>query len=252
MKAIDIKKLDKYLNENIVHFHDNRLKGLSQLTLNKLLKKNPYLFKAKNIEFAGDLIVGFLDAFLSSSEEKMFGDFLESLAIFIAKETRNGHKSSATGLDLEFVEENKHYLISIKSGPNWGNNAQILKLSDDFDKARRIILQQNPQLNVINILGICYGKVKTNLSNRGYWKLVGQNFWTFISGNKNLYTEIIEPIGFEAKKHNEQFDFEKDKISNKLVVDFVNNYCLSDGRIDWNKLVVHNSGNYDLDQVKLL
>ena len=247
MDELNLEELNQFVNENIVQFHDNRLKGLSKLNLGKLIQKNPYLFKAKNIEFAGDLIRGFLDAFLSSSEEKMFGDFLESLAIFIAKETRNGHKSSATGLDLEIIEKNKHYLISIKSGPNWGNNSQIVKLSEDFDKARRTILQHNSQTNVINILGICYGKVRTNFAARGYWKLVGQNFWTFISGDKDLYTEIIEPIGYEAEKHNERFLSEKDAILNKLTKEFIVQFCFPNGRINWEKLVIHNSGNFDLD-----
>ena len=51
-----------------------------------LRKKNPYLFKAKNINLASDLIREILDAFLYSSEEKLFGDFLEDLATFISKQ----------------------------------------------------------------------------------------------------------------------------------------------------------------------
>ncbi|MCP4361921.1 MAG: hypothetical protein GY796_28245, partial [Chloroflexi bacterium] len=40
---------------------------------------------------------------------------------------------------------------------------------------------------------------------RGYLKVVGQNFWYLISENKDLYTDIIEPIGYRAKQHNEAF-----------------------------------------------
>lgn len=248
MNELNIDDLNNYVNENIVSFHENRIDCLNNLSLEKLIKKNPYLFKAKNIELASDLISGFLEAFLSSSEEKMFGDFLEGLAIFIANKTRNGHKSAATGLDLEFVESNRHYLISIKSGPNWGNNSQIIKLSEDFAKARKTILQHNAHVNVINVLGICYGKTKTSLTSKGYWKIIGQNFWFFVSGNKDLYTEIIEPIGFEAKKHNEKFLIDKESISNKFIGEFINQYCTINGRIDWDSLVKYNSGNYDLDK----
>ncbi|MDI6780020.1 MAG: hypothetical protein QME25_07520 [Bacteroidota bacterium] len=30
-----------------------------------------------------------------------------------------------------------------------------------------------------------------------------------MSNNENLYTDIIEPIGFQAKQHNEYFEDEK-------------------------------------------
>lgn len=251
MNKLNISDLNQYVNENIVLFHEKRINCIQNLTLEKLIKKNPYLFKAKNIESANELISGFLEAFLSSSEEKMFGDFLEGLAVFIAGETRNGHKSAATGIDLEIVEKNEHHLISIKSGPNWGNNAQITKLAQDFNQARRVIIQQNALINVKSILGICYGKTRTTLSNKGYWKLVGQNFWFFISGEKDLYTNIIESIGFEAKRHNDKFLRGKNSFLNNMTHDFIEKYCNQNGEINWNLLVKHNSGNFDLDNFSI-
>jgi len=135
---------------------------------------------------------------------------------------------------------------------NWGNNAQHNKLAQDFDLAGRIIHQHNPQIRVFTILGICYGKTQTSLHTKGYWKLVGQNFWTFVSGNISLYKEIIEPIGFRAKQHNEQFMKEKGKILNKMTGEFISAYCKNDGGIDWNKLVEFNSGNYDLEKIRFI
>ena len=90
MNSLDLEKVCGYVNENIVDFHQHRIKSLENLKLEKLLTKNPYLFKAKNITTAGELISGLLEAFLSSSEEKLFGDFLEGLAIFIAEMTCGG------------------------------------------------------------------------------------------------------------------------------------------------------------------
>ncbi|GAB4159625.1 MAG: hypothetical protein Fur0021_30720 [Candidatus Promineifilaceae bacterium] len=75
MEKLSLVDVSEYVNENIVDFHKRRIKSLESLTLDKLLKKNPYLFKAKNISTAGQLIESLLDAFLSSSEEKLFGDF---------------------------------------------------------------------------------------------------------------------------------------------------------------------------------
>ncbi len=102
MEQLDIASVNDFVNTNISGFHKNKLSTLESINLKALLrKKNPYLFRAKNITVAGDLVRGILDAFLSSSEEKIFGDFLENLAIFIASKTTGGKKSPATGIDLE-------------------------------------------------------------------------------------------------------------------------------------------------------
>ncbi len=96
------------------------------------------------------------------------------------------------------------------------------------------------------MLGICYGKNKTGYV-RGYLKVVGQNFWYLISENKDLYTEIVEPIGYRAKEHNDLFLLEKNKATNRLTKAFLNSFCDASGVIEWARFVEFNSGNYDLD-----
>ena len=135
MNPLCLDEVSAYANENMEGFHRKRIVLLEELKLDNLLKKNPYLFKAKNITTAGDLTVGLLDARLSSSEEKLFGDFLEDLAIFIAGRTCNGHKSTAPGVDLEFENNDIYYIVSIKSGPNWGNSSQQKQTCRGFTKS---------------------------------------------------------------------------------------------------------------------
>jgi hypothetical protein len=245
MNNLDLAEVCEFVNENIVDFHERRISSLENLNLYTLLRKNPYLFKAKNISTANELITGLLDAFLSSSEEKLFGDFLEELAIFIAGKTFNGHKSSATGVDLEFFKKDVHYIVSIKSGTNWGNSSQHKKLEQDLANAVRRIQQSHHALNVRAVLGICYGKTRTNILH-GYLKVVGQNFWYLISDNKELYKDIIEPIGYRAKEHNEVFYKEKNRVVNRFSKLFLDTYCFENGDINWDKLVEFNSGNFDL------
>lgn len=74
MNPLNLDEVREYVNKNIVDFHERRVKSLEELELDKLLKKNPYLFRAKNLVTAGDLVTDLLMAFLSSSEEKLFGD----------------------------------------------------------------------------------------------------------------------------------------------------------------------------------
>jgi len=247
MKPLDLEEVNTFVNNNIVVFHERRLKSIQELTLNKLLKKNPYLFKAKHIRLPPDLIYGLLDAFLSSSEERLFGDFLEDLAVYVASKTTGGHKSTAPGVDLEFFTKGIHYIISIKSGPNWGNSSQQRKLEEDLRNAVTRVRQSQFGVNTQAVLGICYGKTRTNFL-RGYLKVVGQNFWYLISENKTLYTDIIEPIGYRAREHNETFEIAKDRVTMKLIVEFIDRFCDESVQIDWIKFIEFNSGNFDLDK----
>ncbi len=247
MNPLDLDRVCDYVNENIVDFHQRRLKSLEGLKLEKLLTKNPYLFKAKDIATAGALVSGLLEAYLSSSEEKLFGDFLEGLAVFTARMTCGGHKSAAPGVDLEFINKDIHYVVSVKSGPSWGNSSQQDKLEQDLKNAVIRVKQSKMGANVQPVLGICYGKTRTSYL-RGYLKVVGQNFWYLISEDKQLYTDIIQPIGHRAKEHNEAFLVEKGKVINRFTRLFIDQFCEDSGAIDWVKLVELNSGNFDLDQ----
>ena len=247
MVNLDLKEIQSYVNENIITFHQRRAKALEALELSRLIKKNTYLFKAKNITTANELISGLLDAFLSSSEEEIFGDFLEGLALFIAQKTYNGHKSSAQGIDVEFIKNKIHYVVSIKSSTNWGNSAQQNRLANDLSTSVSRLKQLHKDTNVQPVLGICYGNTKTSFL-RGYMKVVGQNFWYLISGNKELYKEIIEPIGYKAKQHNDDFNLERSKIINRFTKAFIEKFCTPSGEIDWKKLVEFNCGNFDLNE----
>ena len=242
MGQLKISELNNFVNKNISMFHNSKLEKLKEVKLKELLKKkNPYLFKAKNISVAGDLVKGILDASLSSSEDALLGKFLEELAVFISSKTCGGRKSPATGIDLEFKKKGVLYLVSVKSGTSWGNSQQQKKQETDFQTAVKVLKQSKRVKHVEPVLGICYGKVKTSYV-RGYLKVVGQNFWYLISENENLYTDIIEPLGYRAKEHNAKFRREKSKIINIFTKEFFDRFC-DDGAINWRKLVEFNSGN---------
>jgi hypothetical protein len=249
MKKLNPQKVKKYVENNIGAFHKSRIEGLKTLKLSEvLLKKNPYLFKAKNILTAQDLIKNIVDAFLSSKEETIFGAFLEGLAVFVCGEVYNGQKSSAEGIDLEFDKDNVKYIVNIKSGTNWGNASQIAKMKDNFRKAKRILGTNSSKINIVAVNGCCYGR-ENRIDKGEYLKLAGQEFWDFISGNKELYKNIIEPLGFKAKEKNEEFYESYAQLLNVFTEQFINVFC-NNGIIDWNKLVEYNSGKERL-KVKL-
>lgn len=136
--------------------------------------------------------------------------FPEGLSIFINQRVYGGRKSGITGIDLEFDKDDVRYIVTIKSGPNWGNSSQVAKMKAP-DKG-------------------------------DYFKYCGQEFWKFISGNGNLYTDIIEPLGYNAKEKNDVFGESYAKMINKFTKEFAIDFCDDSGQINWKKLVEFNSG----------
>lgn len=166
---------------------------------------------------------------------------MEELAVYICGRVFSGKKSSAEGIDLEFKKAGTIFLTSIKSGPNWGNSRQVTKMKEDFRKAKRILGTNTKGITVVAVNGCCYGK--DDKPDKGeYLKLCGQRFWEFISGNKDLYIDIIDPLGHKAKEKNEQFLREYSNAINKFTLEFSKEYCGPDGSILWKKLVQFNSG----------
>jgi hypothetical protein len=128
MKKLNLKDVSQYVEKNIGTFHEKRIQSLDSLKLSQVLKrKNPYLFKAKYVLTAEEIIRGIVDAHISSSEEGIFGDWLEGLAIYINEKVYGGKKSGILGIDLEFDKDGVRFIVNIKSGPNWGNSSQISK-----------------------------------------------------------------------------------------------------------------------------
>ncbi|HBR17061.1 MAG TPA: cytosolic protein [Deltaproteobacteria bacterium] len=242
MKKLNLRDVTRYVEENIGVFHQQRIASIDALKLSQVLKrKNPYLFKAKHMLTAEQIVKGLVDAHISSSEEGIFGDWLEGLAIFINKKVYSGWKSGISGIDLEFDKNNVRYIVTIKSGPNWGNSRQIREMIANFNSARKTLKTSNSKLQVEAVNGCCYGRDRRPYKKANYYKYCGQQFWEFISGNLDLYLEIIEPLGHKAKEKNESFTKSYSKMINKFTREFANGYCKDDGSIDWGKLVHFNS-----------
>jgi hypothetical protein len=241
MEQLNLQDVTSYVESNINVFHEKRINSLDSLKLSQVLKrKNPYLFKAKHTLTSEQIIRGIIDAHISSNEETIFGDWLEGLAIFINQKVYNGWKSGIPNIDLEFDKDAIRYIVTIKSGPNWGNSSQISKMISDFKTAKKTLRTGNSHLNVVPVNGCCYGR-NNNPDKGDYFKYCGQEFWSFVSGNENLYLEIIEPLGHKAHERNNEFQKLYTQLINKFTKQFTNEFCTDNGEIDWGKLVHFNS-----------
>ncbi len=240
-----------YVEANIGYFHEKRLATVKNKKLDDVLRrKNPYLFRAKN-QTVIQLVYGIMNAFLSSQEETLFGDFLEGVAVFVARQVHDAYKPAPEelrGIDLVLQRDSKRFVLEIKSGPNWGNSSQIQRMLAHFREATQKLQAQCPAGEVVAINGCMYGKDGSPLKTgtlRGagapdekirYWKLCGQDFWYFISNRKDLYTDIIQPLGYRSKQRNGEFLEAYDNFINNLVYEFLSKYRNQDGSVAWERL----------------
>lgn len=245
MKPLHLKDVTQYVQDNIGDFHKRRLEKVTGLKLKEvLLAKNPYLFKAKNVKDAHDIIKDILNASISSSEESIFGNWLERLAIFINDSVFKGRKAGIPGIDLDFDRDDKRYIVAIKSGPNWGNDGQIKNLITEFNTARKRFNTSGGIVNLVCVNGCCYGRSREKFEYRAkgnYYKYCGQRFWELISGDAELYTNLIIPLGHEAQEKNDEFNEMFGNLTNRLTLEFIQEFCDQDGSINWEKLVAFNS-----------
>lgn len=234
----------KFLADFVIEpFYNKRLSDLNSLTLNNVLKrKNPYLLKAKNLELVGDLIKSIVDAFLSSQEETVFGNLLEGFAIHVSEKLHSGFKSLQKSLDLEFERGAFYYIVGIKSGTNWGNSDQVNRMKDNFKEARNHLRVKGVVKPIVAVNGCIYGKdnnpLKSNIDvDKEYYKVAGQDFWHFISGDPNFYREIIKPIDEKAREKDETFKKAYIGKINDMTKDFSAEFMTPQSEIDWLKII---------------
>ncbi len=236
------------LHQKIKDYSDNYL-YFNDLYLTSYLQNLDFSYVVNDIDFyeliketdgaIGSFIKNRINKSILKIEIELFDKFLSDLAVYVNHIFLGGRKSAAEGIDIEFDKENIKYIVSVKSAPNWGNSSQIQRMKDDFRKAKRILQSNVPPTNIVAINGCCYG-IDNNPDKGEYLKYCGQRFWEFISGNSELYLEIIEPIGHQAKERNISFKIAYDEILNKFTKRFLDEFCI-EGRVDWDKLIKFNS-----------
>ena len=242
MSNLNQELLTQFVEQNIIiPFYDSRNRSLSNASLKSLLKKkNPYLFRSKNIKTGQDLVKEMLDAFLSSSEETIFGNLLERLAIFVCQKKFDGFKPKEgdfASVDLIFTRDKTTYIIGIKSDSVWGNTDSTRQMISNLQQIASL-KYSNEQVHLVS--GICYGKSKIKKYEL-YSRYTGQSFWELVSGDDNFYIKIIEPLGNAIRNRDTEFILQYTKKINQMTTEILNEFC-TDNLLDWSKIVQFNSG----------
>jgi len=223
------------------NFYKSLIKKVNGLSIKDVIKsKNPYLFRAKSMNDAAQIVDAILSAFISSSEETIFGNvFFEPIAIAAAQ----GHKALAEGVDIMVERDNTIYAIAVKSGPRVFNADSRKKQEQNFMAASK--LAQQAKKRFVPIVGYGYGKKKS--SGRGlpkfYIELAGKDFWSELTGDDEFYINLMRFMDKLPEKYIEDFNTSYQKASNRLIREFTQMFCIEDGSIDWEKLVRFNSGD---------
>ena len=166
-------------------FYSSLIAKVNSLNIKSIMKrKNPYLFRAKAMNGAAQIVDAILAAFISSSEETIFGNvFFEPIACAAAQ----GQKALAEGVDIMVERDNTIYAIAVKSGTSVFNADSRKKQEQNFMAASK--LAQQAKKRFVAMIGYSYGKKKA--SSRGlpkfYSELAGKEFWTELTGDEEFY-----------------------------------------------------------------
>jgi hypothetical protein len=234
-------ELEDFVAERLQLFYRQRLEKLQGITLEQVLKKNPYLFKSKGIANASDFVENVLQAYLSSSEETVYGNiFFEPLALEVSK-AKGGMKTGSTGVDIEYESPTKHTAIAVKSATNAQNSSAQNKQNAEFIKINQTVRAKGKAFDAI--IGYSYGRASGAPAGKIYRRLAGQAFWEELSGESDFYLKIIRAMKDYPTTQRQEYDTQRTKLSNRLTQSFALNFIDANGDIDWEKLLRFNSGS---------
>lgn len=198
-KIISLAK-ERFKNELVLNHINNtkKLSKLSEFNFNPFLHK--YLVKFAYGEYtpenrAKTLII---PRTMGTSINTSFGNYAQNLCI----DLKQVFPSAIEGLDIEFNEPNtnKKIYCQLKAGPDTINKDDISVIEGHFRKV--INTGRTNRLSIANdqcVLGILYG---THSQINSFYKaiennypiLVGNEFWTCLTGDKDFYSNLIDAL----------------------------------------------------------
>ena len=242
-KTYDEDAIKKAIAEALDNFYKALIGKIDGLDIKKVMKrKNPYLYRAKAMQSASDIVESVLAAFVSSSEETIFGNyFFEPIALAAS----GGNKALAEGIDIMIHDNSTNTIsaIAVKSGTSVFNADSRKRQEQNFMAAQKLAQQAKARYDAY--VGYGYGRKKE--SGRGkpkmYRELAGKKFWEELTGDSEFYIKITSFMGTIPEQYVAAYQESYDKASNRLVREFSNSFCTKEGSIDWESLVEFNSGD---------
>jgi len=183
-----------------------------------------------------ELVKALLSAYLSSSDEGIFGDaFFEPVAIAVG----DGRKSITESVDFELKSGGTTRAYAVKSGLSVFNAQSRGRQIQAFEECRRRL----PGRDFEAVVGYGYGnRTAPPKGKKNFREVSGQAFWEEISGDPDLYRKILALLGKKADEHLATYRKAYDEATNQFLADFQSQFATPEGLVDWDKLLAFNSG----------
>lgn len=237
---IDTIKLEGKISELLDDFYNRRISKVTTLKLKDALKrKNPYLFRAIGVQKASEIVEGLLAAYMSSSDEGIFGDaFFEPLAKYVS----GCVVSPSEGVDIAKETDSVYMAVAVKSGPSVFNAQSKRRQADDFRALEHRL--RKLQKHFDPVVGYSYGRKKQRKDTKApFRELAGQEFWTLLTDDPDFYLKIIRLMKDKPQKHLPSYKASFDAAVNRFTREFIDEFCDEYGVIDWEKVLQFNSGS---------
>lgn len=244
--VINSDLLEKKISDLLDVFYAKRTDALNELQLIDTLKrKNPYLFRAMGVAAADDIVEEILRAHVSSSDETKFGnDFFEPLAKWVAESANPDSQvvvSDGEGVDITIISNASITPIAVKSGVNVFNASSKKKQGENFNSLRKRL--NKIKLHFDPVVGYCYGRKKQSTkSTINFKELAGQAFWAFLTNDEDFYLKVVRLMKDKPSENRAEFMAAFDRAKNRLSKEFLNDFSDENGAINWDKLLMFNSG----------
>ncbi len=236
---LDPQTLEAKIGELLDDFYARRTQMVAKLDLlNVLRRKNPYLYRALGVGTATEIVNGLLSAYISSSDETLFGNvFFEPLAKFVSE----GTVAPSEGVDVAIESDTVYRAIAVKSGISVFNADSRKRQEQNFRALERRLQKLHKQFDPI--VGYCYGRKRQRADTASAFReLAGQAFWQEPTGDLDFYLRIIEMMREKPQEHQIQYKIAYEAALNRFVKQFIERFCDEDGTINWAKLTAFNSG----------
>jgi Type II restriction endonuclease EcoO109I len=246
MHMISEASLTQEVGRLLEVLYRKRFGALEKLSLLRLLNKNPYLYRALGISDSSEFIMQLMIAFVSSSDETIFGnDFFEPLAIFAARQgDQHGDADwkvtvgAGAGQDIAIETANSYLAISVKSGKNIFNSQSVKGQSTEFTALTSRLRKLNKELRAI--IGYGYGR-KRQIKASNVEKIAGQAFWQLLTGDENFYLRLSSAMADFSGEHGTVYKAAFEQKHQQCLREFMIKYVDEQGMILWEKIVAFNS-----------
>ncbi len=237
-EPVDYAVMELKVQQCLLDFQEKRLDRLRRLSAIDLLrKKNPYLFAASGVETLGDLAERILTAFLSSSEETIFGNtFFEPVALAVS----GGTSVAPNGVDIVIETGTMFKAIAVKSGPSVFNADSKKRQNTNFIALQHRLSKSPKKLDCV--VGYAYG-TRSSVPSQQYIfrEIAGQAFWTEISGDDRFYAWLLQRIYLGNKPYDALYRNKREETLERLVAELSPEFATPEGLVHWDALIHFNS-----------